>query len=279
MTVDSQIAALDSTVMDAALGRTAVPGRLEPSQALWGFGGLHGGLTLALLVRALQQEAGPLRLASVSATFVKPLRGSFDISHRKVHGGRTAEFWGASASVNGAVVVNADAVMSASDANREAIAPEKPHAPPPLECVVFRPPSLAVPFSGRTEIRPVGTNRPFGGGVEAELTAWLRLTDDEEPPDVPRLVILMDALAPSYSAILDAPAPIPTVVLTMSPVSSPEKGDSPWVLLRARTVASSADGWIDEHLDAWSPGGLYLGHAYQRRLLVSRDAAATAGRP
>lgn len=273
MTINQPTAA-DDAVMDAVLGRVPVPDRLEPGSSLWGFGGVHGGLTLALLVRAVQQKAGPLRPASVSATFVKPLRGSFDISLNRVHAGRSAQFWTAGANAGGGqTVVAADVILSGTSASREAIALRKPPAPPPEDCPPFRVPPSLVPFSTRTEIRPVGVNRPFGGGAEAELTAWLRLTADDEAPDVARFVMLMDSLAPSYAAILDGPVPIPTVVLSVSPKPALGKTDSPWVLLRARTVACSEDGWVDEHLDAWSPEGLYLGHGYQRRLVVSQEPA------
>ena len=77
----------------------------------------------------------------------------------------------------------------------------------------------------------------------------------------------MDALPPSYAAILSALAPIPTVELTVRPGQSLARASSPWVLLHARTRAASADGWIDEEIHAWGPDGAHLGSAQQLRLM------------
>lgn len=76
-----------------------------------------------------------------------------------------------------------------------------------------------------------------------------------------RLVVLMDALAPSASAVLHAPVLMPTV--TPSPALA--EASSPWVLLRARTSLWSAAGWMQERIDAWSPTGTHLGSAEQLR--------------
>lgn len=123
-------------------------------------------------------------------------------------------------------------------------------------------------FARYTEIRPVGPNRPFAGGVEPELTAWIRLVDDDRPPDAHRFVLLMDALAPSYAAILTTPTLIPTVELTVRPAAMLAAASSPWLLLHARTHMASATGWVDEQIDAWGPDGTHLGSAHQLRLVV-----------
>ncbi|ETA02674.1 hypothetical protein ThrDRAFT_01246 [Frankia casuarinae] len=34
----------------------------------------------------------------------------------------------------------------------------------------------------------VGPNRPYGGGAEPTLTAWIRLREDDHPPDTNRLM-------------------------------------------------------------------------------------------
>ena len=45
------------------------------------------------------------------------------------------------------------------------------------------------------------------GGPTPELVAWIRLVADDEPPDELRMITLIDALAPSYAAVMTAPAP------------------------------------------------------------------------
>ena len=87
------------------------------------------------------------------------------------------------------------------------------------------------------------------------------------PPGTSRLILLMDALAPSYAAILSALAPVPTIELTVRPSENLARASSPWVLLHARTRAASADGWIDEEIHAWGPDGAHLGSARQLRLI------------
>jgi hypothetical protein len=77
------------------------------------------------------------------------------------------------------------------------------------------PPEL-VPSGQRLEVRPLGLARPYVGGHRAELLAWLRLTEDDAPPDDERTVVLMDSLAESYAALLEAPLPIPTVTFSVT---------------------------------------------------------------
>jgi NAD(P)-dependent dehydrogenase (short-subunit alcohol dehydrogenase family) len=102
---------------------------------------------------------------------------------------------------------------------------------------------------------------------EPALTAWVRLREDDHPPGTRRLILLMDALAPSYAAILSTLVPIPTVELTIRPNQNLARASSPWVLLHAQTRAASADGWIDEEIQAWGPDGAHLGSAQQLRLM------------
>jgi hypothetical protein len=117
------------------------------------------------------------------------------------------------------------------------------------------------------QIRPVGPNRPYAGGSEPELTAWIRLVEDDQPPDLLRFVLLLDGLAPSYAVMLTSLALIPTVELTVRPAAALATVTSPWVLLRARTRAAGADGWSDEEIQAWGPDGGYLGSAQQLRMI------------
>jgi hypothetical protein len=80
----------------------------------------------------------------------------------------------------------------------------------------------------------------------------------------------MDALAPSCSAILSTLVPIPTVELTVRPSENLTRASSPWVLLQAQSRAASADGWIDEEIQAWGLDGAHLGSAQQLRLIRAR---------
>jgi hypothetical protein len=103
------------------------------------------------------------------------------------------------------------------------------------------------------------------------------LIDDEQPPDVARLAVLADALAPSFAATLTAPLPIPTVELTLRPGGHPNAPATPWVLVRAVTASATAHGWIDERIDAWDVDGNHLVAAHQLRTLRARRRRAPAG--
>ena len=109
--------------------------------------------------------------------------------------------------------------------------------------------------------------RPLAGGDKPELTAWIRLTGDDTPIDVPRLITLADALAPSYTAILNELKMLPTIELTVRPGEALTRTSSPWALLHARTTSATADGWVNEEIDLWSPDGGHLGNASQLRVL------------
>ncbi len=117
----------------------------------------------------------------------------------------------------------------------------------------------------------MGTARPYAGGADPELVAWVRLIEDDAPPDALRLVFLMDALAPSYAAIMSTLQLIPTVEMSVSVDDGSDDARSPWVLLRARTRIASASGWTTEEIDAWGPDGAHLACARQTRFArVSR---------
>lgn len=156
----------------------------------------------------------------------------------------------------------------AVSAGSPAVSQPMPEAPPPLDCELYRIPADFVPISSQIEIRPVGTARPFAGGPQPELTAWIRLVSDDCPPTPSRLLFLMDSLAPSYAAIFTSLALIPTVELSVSLRDELAAAVSPWVLVRATTRSAESSGWTTEDLDCWSPAGAHLGSA--RRLRFAR---------
>lgn len=262
-------AALDDRPLAALLAEAASGARLELGHSMWGFGGVHGGLALALLTAAMERRAEGRVLRWVSGAFRRPLRDAFDIEVETDGAGRSVRWLSARALAAGTTSIEARAVFAAPSRARAApMAPPPPLAPPALDCPTFTVPPELVPFARRTEIRPVGAPRPFAGLAEPELVAWLRLVDDDAPIDAARLVLLMDALAPSYAAVLATPTPVPTLTFTVTPGAGLAGATSPWLLLRARTDLASRDGWLMERLDAWSPEGAHLGSAEQVRVVM-----------
>src|SRR5580658_7734309 len=249
---------------------------IEPPAHLWGFGGLHGGLTLALLAKAMHfgADAGVLRSATVrlhrpvnqvfTVAITRPRRGRASADALPADGGRSCL---ASASlVTGAI----------RPRWLQPVAPDCPSVPPHGNCDRFAlPPGLA-PIGQFLEVRPTDGSRPYAGDPRPRLTAWLRLAEDDQPPDIFRLIMLMDALAPSYAAVLTTPQAIPTVELTVRYAGGLGRASSPWILLRASTTWVSADGWLNELLVAWDPTGTHLASADQVGTIIGSPPAAAA---
>jgi hypothetical protein len=243
--------------------------RLEIGPSLWGFGGVHGGLAMGLLTVAMRARAEGRVLRRISGELRRRLRGELALDVQDDGAGRSVSWLSARATVQGTTAVAATAVFATPGTPVVTpVATPMPPAPPALACAIYTVPRELVPFARRTEVRPIGVARPFSGAREPELAAWVRLVDDELPPDDARLVVLMDSLAPSLAAVLASPAPIPTVMFTVTPGSGLANASSPWVLLRARTAAAHADGWHLERLDAWAPDGAHLGSGEQLRLIT-----------
>src|SRR5512135_1835573 len=96
-----------ATVLDTA--GTAGPFKLGP--ALWGFGGVHGGLALALLTAAMRRRADGRALRRVFAQFRRPLRDELKIHVAEEGSGKTISWLSAQASTNGFVAVVANAIF------------------------------------------------------------------------------------------------------------------------------------------------------------------------
>ncbi len=264
----TQTTGLDlSSLLNNTYGSTPIT--LDPS--FWGFGGVHGGLSLALMAGAMLQPAHGRVLRSITAQFRRPLRDPFTIEAVVESSGKAISWLSATIVAKDSIAVAAAAVFSEpGKLEARAVLLPMPSAPPWTECSIFGVPPAFVPFTRHLEIRPVGTARPYAGGHHPELLAWVRLVGDERPPDVLRLIVLFDALAPSYSALLRSPIALPTVSFAVHPVANLVQAKSPWVLLRARTDYTGQDGWNVERLDAWTPEGIHIGSAEQIRVLAQK---------
>lgn len=211
-----------------------------------GFGGLHGGLTLALLARAMRQDApDDTRLRSAKVRLHRPLSETFEIDTQVVRSGRVTALAG-QAGKDGAVQADAAAIFGAErPASFRPVSRQRRQHRRRQTAKLFAIPPEFVPISTFMEIRPVGHNRPYAGCPEPELTAWIRLTEDDQPPDAYRFLLLMDALAPSYAAVLTDLQLIPTVELTVRPGQELQHASSPWILLHAGPAGRAPTaGWI-----------------------------------
>jgi acyl-CoA thioesterase len=236
---------------------------------LHGFGGVHGGFLVGALTSHFAAQVEDRSLRYVTAQFHRPASGAVELESAEPDIGRSLTRVSGRATDSGRELMTATAAFGSSLDGATGLpttAAPMPSVAPPEACEVFSIPVDFVPFARYTEIRPTSASRPFAGGSEPTLTAWIRLVEDDAAPDAFRLVTLLDALAPSYAAVLDQPVPIPTVELSVRISAALERATSPWILLRATTLSHDG-GWIDERIDTWTPSGDHVGAANQVRLV------------
>jgi hypothetical protein len=241
--------------------------RIDPTW--WSWSGAHGGLAVALAAAAMRRSVGEdVELRSVTAQLLAPIDGAARFDADVVRRGRSVLAATGTAVQDDRLRLSAGAVFGRPGRGPAAAGPPAPVALPPDELDPFFVPLDVLPFTAHIDVRPVGENRPFAGGTTAELTAWVRLTDDDRPVDELRTIVLLDCLAPPIAAVLPAMAAVPTVELSVHLAPAVRSATSPWVLIRTRTDLAVGDGWCSDRLDAWAPDGSHLASATQLRLVL-----------
>lgn len=231
-----------------------------------GFGGLQGGLVAAVALREMR-AASPDGVVPVELTahLVRPVTERPDVRAEVAHAGRTSLVT-ATVSSAGLTSAVATAVLAAP---READVPTLqvplPDVDHPLEHArPFVVPPEFVPISTRIEVRPATAPLPFSASSEPNLRAWIRLLEPVVDP-WERLLVLADALAPSFSAVMTDLRAIPTVRTTVRFTPEVATKDFSWVLVDATTTEASDDGWLTEVITIWHPDGTTLATSSQLR--------------
>ncbi|MEV0550505.1 thioesterase family protein [Nocardia salmonicida] len=245
-------------------------GPMSADEHLWGFGGLHGGLSLAYATSAMGDHAGDRPLRAVTAHFHSPVRSDFAVTTEQVREGRSVTTVSAVTTTASGVNLTATGVFGiAQPHDSPSLAPQFPDAGGPSDCEPFVVPPDFLPVAEQTEVRFAGAHRPYSASATPELLAWVRTAGEDTTPDIYRLIVLLDAVAPSYSVLLDQLIAIPTVEFSVYPSGRQVRVQSPWVLVRATTEIASSSGWLIETLDAWSEDGTHLAGARQLRVAVT----------
>jgi acyl-CoA thioesterase len=239
------------------------------------FGGIHGGLVVAVMLRAAEL-AGARRSATISVHFHSPVTAGEAELHAKVtRSGRS------SASVNvvlsqakacaTALVLLEGAAERASSAGspleRSVALGEPMPVTTPLDTpLLVSPPGMQLPFGEHVEIRPTGDTRPLAGGKHPVLRAWIRLRGDSQIVNpAARAAVLLDALAPSLFAVQREPIPIPTIELTIH--LAPDAPVTPWSAIAQSTSWWSESYCVDDALLRNEEGAL-IAQARQRRRIL-----------
>jgi hypothetical protein len=131
--------------------------------------------------------------------------------------------------------------------------------------VVEIPPEF-IPISQRMEIRAATPELPYSGAAKPVLCGWIRLTD-EVPATEERITILIDSLAPSYTALLTELRAVPTVEMSIQLSADAPATAFDWVLVLATTTSADAHGFVRETINMWTEGGSHLASCTQLRIV------------
>src|SRR6476646_3534152 len=163
----------------------ALAGSAGDDRSLYGFGGLHGGLAAAMLLRTMRAQAEPaLAPVEITAHMSRPLPVRPDLSAEVTHSGRALTLVSATASSDARTGATATLALSArtSGGTPTVVPPRREHVLPIERAERFVVPPEFVPISTRFEIRPATPDLPCSGAGEATLCAWVRLTEPVEDP-------------------------------------------------------------------------------------------------
>lgn len=246
---------------------SAPPRVLDVPPFAWGFGGLHGGVALSLVASAARVSVPSQVLRSITGQFHRPIRDTFAIDSQVIRSGRSAGAVQATGSAPAGICLTATAIFgSDQEPGSPVYAPRPPDVPGP-DSFPTLPGLTEVPVLSQVDVRPIGSIQPYAGASEPTMMAWMRVKGLDGPVDPCSVVFFLDALPPSYTAVLTQRRPVPT--LEFSAHLSSSDSTSPWVLVRSRTIRVSEGGWVTESIDAWDPEGAHLGSAQQLRLAVT----------
>lgn len=244
------------------------PAVLDVPRSAWGFGGLHGGLALSLVASSMRSRAADQQLRSITAQFHRPIRETFAIDSQVIRLGRSAGAVQATGSGPDGLCLTASAIFGADQPGLPpSCAPEPPDVPQPQSVESVDTVDLHVPVLAEVDVRPIGSIRPYAQGAEPVMTAWMRVRGTDAPLAPHGLVFFLDALPPSYTAVLAEHRPVPT--LELSAHLTANRPASSWVLVRSRTVRATDGGWVTELVDLWDTEGVHLACAQQLRLAAA----------
>jgi acyl-CoA thioesterase len=249
--------ALESLGDGAFRGRTSTPYN--------NMVGPFGGLTAALLVRAVNQHpdrsGDPL---SITINFAGPIaEGEFDISARTTRTNRSNQHWYVEITQNGSVATTATAVFgSRRDTwdSDEAVRPDVP-APETVDPIDF--PSL-IAWAANYEMRYVAGTLTETESPDSVGTMWIR-DNPPRPLDFESLTSLTDTFYPRVFQRQGKYLPAGTITLTIHFFATAEdlaaQGDD-FVLAQAHGRRFHR-GYHDQTAEIWSAAGILLATGHQ----------------
>ncbi|QEC50124.1 thioesterase family protein [Baekduia soli] len=236
--------------------------------------GPNGGYIAAVVLRAMLAELDdPVRAArSLTVHYLAPpAAGPAEIHVTVERAGRSLTTLSARMVQDGRAVVAALGAFSANFppiVNFEAPAPQVA-LPEGLRAAPAE--GLGImPIAARTLTAPVFGAPPFSRAAEAVTGGWMRLAEPH-PADAVAIAFYADAWLPSAFTLLHAPAPAPTIDLTIHFRGRlPHAGMAADDPVLARYVSrTSRDGFCEEDGEIWAPDGTLLAQSRQLMLLFA----------
>ncbi len=237
--------------------------------------GPHGGYLAAMLLRALTQALGDSSrsVRSLTIHFLSaPEPGPVEIATSLERAGRSFSFLSARLQQGGRPMALALAAFSPAWHGPELSELTIPAVAPPAP---GREPGTVIPAGrGGPEFAQYITLQPRFGGMPfadarqpMESGGWIGLVE-ERPLDALALAFFCDALIPAPFMRVDAPAPAPTIDITIhfrSALAPRPAGEL--VLARSRTRLIH-EGFFEEDAEIWAADGTLLAQSRQLALLM-----------
>jgi acyl-CoA thioesterase len=236
--------------------------------------GPNGGYIAATILNALTAAVDDPARAPRSLTlhYLRPPRAdaTAQIHVTVERAGRTLTSLSARMAQDGKVMVLALAAFADDFPTAADYAQPAPDAgPPPAELHTI-PEAPGIPeIARRTAMAPIFGPGPQGGGDEALVGGWLRLAEPRVA-DAAAVAFYADAWLPAPFALLKAPAPAPTIDLTIHfRTRLPHPGmDAGTPVLARFSSSTSHGGFFEEDGSIWAPDGTLLAQSRQLALLV-----------
>ena len=236
--------------------------------------GPHGGYLSAIILRALIEsvEDSARSPRSLTIHFMRaPEPGGVGLTTRLERAGRNMSFLSARMDQGGRVWGLALGAFSPAWPGPEISEAQMPAAAPPH---AGREPGTVIPiesggpeFARHITLQPRFGGMPFGERSQAmESGGWLGLAEPREL-DALALAFFCDALIPAPFMRVQAPAPAPTIDITIH-FRSAQIARPPEELVLARSRARLVhEGFFEEDAEIWAADGTLLAQSRQLALL------------
>jgi acyl-CoA thioesterase len=234
--------------------------------------GPNGGYIAAIVLRAMEAElADPARAPrSLTLHYLRPpSEGPCEVHVTVERAGRTLSSLNARMIQDGRLMVVALGAFSRDFPTAADYATAAPGAAPAGELHTVPDVPGVFPIARRVALAPRFGPAPFSGGDEATVGGWLRLAEPRVA-DAAAVAFYTDAWLPSPFARLTAPAPAPTIDLTIhfrARLPHPAMAPGDPVLARFRST-TSRDGFFEEDGEIWAPDGTLLAQSRQLAILA-----------